>query len=161
MYNIARRIARLDALATHLAKAYARARAHTPADTARMRVLFARFSRVDDLLREAIADYDRSLTEENPEPVEPEPEPVEPRKHADGVGFTPFAWKHLLHDTGFAKDHTPRPYILGATTPKRVRVETRATLTLAFHYYTGRADITHMWVQWSDGKRHLVHRKGC
>lgn len=89
------------------------------------------------------------------------PPVIEPRKHADGVGFTPFAYRHLLHDTGYSADHAVRPFIFGASKPKRVRIETRATLTLAFQFYTGREDVTHLWVQWSDGKRHLVHRKGC
>jgi hypothetical protein len=93
--------------------------------------------------------------------TEPEPEPFpEPRKHPDKVGFTVFAWKRMLHDTGFSADHTVRPYIFGGSKPERVRIETRTTLTLAFQFYTGHPEVTHMWVQWSDGRRHLVHRKG-
>lgn len=123
----------------------------TRGDTERAHDLGKRFIRVEEVLTRLFGDLDAQVNE-------PEPEP-EVRKHADGVGFTPFAWRHLLHDTGFASDHEVRPYIIGCPRPVRERIETRTTLTLAFQFYTGRESATHLWVQYSDGKRHLVHRK--
>lgn len=151
--SLAGRIARLDRLIDTITDATERAMDR--GDTSRVEVLDRRYVVAEDLILDLLEEFDT-----------PEPERTlvieatrEPSKHADGVGFTPFAWKHLLHDTGFAKDHEVRPYIFGGSKPKRVRVETRTSLTLAFNFYTGREDVTHMWVQYSDGKRHLVHRK--
>jgi hypothetical protein len=76
-------------------------------------------------------------------------------------GFTPFAYEHMLQDSGHPADTRQRPYILGGNVTGRVRVQTRATLSLVFNFYVGRSDLTHLWVQWTDGRRHLIHRKGC
>lgn len=77
------------------------------------------------------------------------------------AGFTPFAYEHMLQDSGHPSDTRQRPFILGGNIEQRVRLETRATLSLVFNFYVTRTDITHLWVQWSDGRRHLIHRKGC
>lgn len=119
-------------------------------DSDRAYDLGVRYLHVEHVLAPLLQDFDA------PAPAEGD----EPRKHADGVGFTPWAWRNLLHDTGFAKDHVVRAYVIGCPRPARKRIETRTTITLAFQYYVGLTDMTHLWVQWSDGKRHLVHRKG-
>lgn len=77
------------------------------------------------------------------------------------VGFTPFAKEHLLYPSGHAMDFKNRPYILGGHADgKRVRREIRATILVVWLDYASDPNLTHMWVQWPDGKRHLVHRKG-
>lgn len=156
--SLTKRIARLatlgDLIETHGIRAVSRG------DDDRAMVLARRFGAVCDTLYPLLDEYDAAISDPpDNEPIIPEAA-IEPRQHADGSGFTPFAWRHLLHDTGFASDHEVRPYILGGNVAKRVRIETRTTLTLAFQFYTGREDVTHLWVQYSDGKRHLVHRKG-
>ncbi len=157
--DIERRIARLHDLGKVIVEASVRA--EESGRYARASLLNYRALSVARALEASLDEWDASVPEDVSEPItEPEPA-IEPRQHPDGTGFTPFAWKHLLHDTGFSKDHETRPYILGASSPKRVRIETRTTLTLAFQFYVGREDATHLWVQWSDGRRHLVHRKGC
>lgn len=76
-------------------------------------------------------------------------------------GFTPFAKEHLLHPTGHAKDVKRRVYILGGEEDgKRIRREMRATMLVVWLDYASDSHLTRMWVQWKDGKRHLVHRKG-
>lgn len=77
------------------------------------------------------------------------------------VGFTPFAKENMLFPTGHAMDHKRRNYVLGGRTEdKRVRREMRATLLVVWLTYAAEPDLDHLWVQWSDGKRRLVHRKG-
>lgn len=151
------RIARLSDLHGLIERYGVRAVANSDFD--RGMTLAHRSVLVEEALAPLLDEYD-SLTAEEPEEASPILEVEQPRQHADGSGFTPFAWRHLLHDTGFAADHTVRPYIFGGSKPKRVRIETRTSLNLAFQFYTGREDVTHLWVQWTDGKRHLVHRKG-
>lgn len=87
-------------------------------------------------------------------------------QYADKFGFTPFAKQHLLAMTGdgtdgYAKDAKHRVYIMGGrdVNGKRIRREMRGTLTAVFIDYTGRWGYTRLWVQWKDGRRHLVHRK--
>lgn len=84
----------------------------------------------------------------------------------DRVGFTTWARAHMLDLTndgadGYAKDAKKRNYIMGGRDihGKRIRREMRGTLTAVFIDYTGRWGYTHLWVQWKDGRRHLVHRK--
>lgn len=88
-----------------------------------------------------------------------------PSQHADKIGFTPWAKDHLIGLTndgedGFATDFKVRLYIMGGTVDgKRMRREVRGTVTTVFADYTGRWGFNRLWVQWKDGRRHLVHRK--
>lgn len=77
-------------------------------------------------------------------------------------GFTPFAWAKMLYDTGYAMDVAPRTYVMGGKDADghRVRHETIGPLRVVWIDYASRDTVTHLWVKWSDGKRHLVHRKG-
>lgn len=158
--DIETRIAKLDRLIDTIT--VATNRAMDRGDDRRTEALDRRYIVAEDAITASLRDYDDLMEEKSQEPDDVAAEAIlpAPRQHADGVGFTPFAWRHMLHDTGFSADHSVRPFILGGTKP-RVRIETRTTLTLAFQFYTGRPEVTHLWVQWSDGKRHLVHRKGC
>jgi len=83
------------------------------------------------------------------------------RKPDSTVGFTPFAREHLLYPTGHARDIKRRTYVMGGkdSVGKRSRREMKATLLVVWLDYAGRPDLTHLWVKWKDGKRHLVHRK--
>lgn len=85
------------------------------------------------------------------------------RQHPDKVGFTPFAKDKLLYPTGHAKDVKHRTYVMGGKDPSghRVRREVQGTLLIAWMDYAAHTELTHMWVKWKDGKRHLVHRKGA
>lgn len=84
------------------------------------------------------------------------------RQHPDRVGFTPFAKDKLLYPTGHAKDVKHRTYVMGGRTTdgSRVRREMQGTLLIAWLDYAAHTELTHLWVKWKDGKRHLVHRKG-
>lgn len=81
------------------------------------------------------------------------------------VGFTPFAFDHLITRTdagdGFPTDSKKRSYILGGTDThgKRVRREVRGSLYATWLVYAEDRSVVRLWVQWKDGKRHLVHRK--
>lgn len=84
------------------------------------------------------------------------------RQHPDRVGFTPFAKEKLLYPTGHAKDVKNRTYVMGGkdATGSRVRREMQGTLLIAWLDYAAHTELTHLWVKWKDGRRHLVHRKG-
>ncbi len=84
------------------------------------------------------------------------------RKPDPRVGFTPFAKEKLLFPTGHAKDTKTRTYVMGGkdTDGKRVRREMSATILVVWLDYASDRQLTHLWVKWKDGKRHLVHRKG-
>ena len=99
-------------------------------------------------------------------PIFADPPVVTESKPAYNVGFTPFAREKLLLLTsdggGFPKDTKSRVYIMGGTHPvtgKRVRHESRGTIMAVFIDYTKRDECVRLWVQWKDGRRHLVHRK--
>lgn len=78
-----------------------------------------------------------------------------------GPGFTPFAHTHLLLHTGHVADYAMRTYVLGGSslTGKRLREERVSDLTTVWFAYVESGWATLLWVKWSDGKRHLVHRK--
>lgn len=83
----------------------------------------------------------------------------------DRIGFTPFAYDHLITRTdsgdGFPSDSKKRTYILGGhdSRGKRVRREIRGTLYATWIVYADDSSVVRLWVQWKDGRRHLVHRK--
>lgn len=84
------------------------------------------------------------------------------RKPSPRIGFTPFAKEHLLYPSGHVRDIKRRTYVMGGKDDdgKRVRRELRVTVLIAWLTYAAEPELTHLWVKWKDGKRHLVHRKG-
>ena len=84
------------------------------------------------------------------------------RKHDPRTGFTDWAKENLLHPTGHVRDTKRRFYLMGGKSPdgKRIRFEMKHTALMAWLTYEARPELTHLWVKWKDGKRHLVHRKG-
>lgn len=92
-------------------------------------------------------------------------EPPTTVSRTDRIGFTPFAYDHLIGLTndgadGFAIDLKKRVYVLGGTVEgARVRREVSGTITTVFAVYIQDPTVVRLWVMWKDGRRHLVHRK--
>lgn len=76
-------------------------------------------------------------------------------------GYTPFAKEHLLYPNGTPKDFKKRVFTFGGTTAdgKRIREQMRGTVFASHQHFLSRDELTHLWVMWKDGRRHLVFRK--
>lgn len=125
-------------------------------------MLTIRMERIAGVMHGIIAaqpDEDEPAPEPEPEPVVEDYDALAP--YNGRAGFTPFAKEKMLDATGHAKDYVIRHFILGGqhADGARYRRELRETTTAVFIEYAKDGFATHLWVQWTDGRRHLVHRK--
>lgn len=86
----------------------------------------------------------------------------EPTRGPHHGSFTPFAFEHLLADTGRPiHPGKMREWAFGGDTEGRIRLRTSATLGVAFQFFIATPSVTHMWCRFTDKRWHLVHQKGC